>query len=375
MQVPDKQLEQQLNPSPFSRFGANLGRIVQGVGTLGMSEMVYQERERKAMEEEANRQALAKIIASPMTPDQKMQALASLGTTDAVNYAMQLSKPEELPASVREFQAVQSLPAEQRQAFQEFRNPITPYQREQLNLDRQKLESGADYQRTQATQRAQQLELQARALEQAGRKQEAAAVRQEAQAIATIEPRKLSATEQKEFYEAEEKAVGSESVIAALNDALALNDKAFSGFGAETRAYLNRVPFVEMLIDDEGAVATTELSNIILGQALESLKATFGAAPTEGERKILLDLQASVDKTPKEREAVLKRAIAAAERRSKNARAKMQGITTGGIYGNAPIVAEEGLVAPNTPQGMTQVGTSGGRPVYQDAQGNLFMEE
>ena len=106
MQMPDKQLEQQLNPNLFSRFGANLGRVVQGVGTLGMSEMVYQERERKAMEEEANRQALAKIIASPMTPDQKLQALASLGTTDAVNDAMQLAKPQELPASVREFQAV-----------------------------------------------------------------------------------------------------------------------------------------------------------------------------------------------------------------------------------------------------------------------------
>jgi hypothetical protein len=60
-------------------------------------------------------------------------------------------------------------------------NPVTPYQQQQLELERMKLEGNAEYQRTQAQQRAQQLEMQARDLDQAGRRQEAAAVRQEAQ--------------------------------------------------------------------------------------------------------------------------------------------------------------------------------------------------
>jgi hypothetical protein len=337
------------NPFGFlSRFGANFGRGLANVATGGAYMDVVEQNMAKQQEAQ-QRQALAQIIASPMTPDQKLQALAALGTADAVTYAQELAKPQELPASVREFQAVQAMAPEQRAAFQDFRNPITPFQREQLALDRAKLENSADFQRQQANQRAQQLELQARALEQAGRRQEAAAMRQEAKAAATVEPRKLSATEQKEFYEAEDRVSAATGVIGALNDALALNDKAFSGFTAETRAFLNRVPGVGAFIPDEGATATTELNNIILSQALESLKVTFGAAPTEGERKILIDLQASVDKTPAERKVILERALAAAQRRERSARAKMEGIVTGGIYGQqveaqgAPMAQEQAL--------------------------------
>jgi hypothetical protein len=358
-----------------------IGQRLQAAGAAGQNPAAYyqnqqamQQQQLQAQQEAEQRQALAKIIASPMTPDQKLQALASLGTADAVTYAQELAKPAEVPASVREFQAVQALPAEQRQAFQEFRNPITPFQREQLAIDRAKLESSTEFQRGQSQREAQALELRARQLEQAGRPQEAAAVRAQAVQVATVEPRKLSATEQKEFYEAEDKATAAVGVIGALDDAIQLNDKAFSGFGAETLAAANRIPGVGAFINDEAATATTELNNIILGQALESLKVTFGAAPTEGERKILLDLQASIDKTPKERAVILARAKAAAERREKAARAKMEGITTGGIYGRQT-EAEDTSAAPAVPAGYTQIGTSGGKPVYRDAQGNTYMAQ
>jgi hypothetical protein len=46
----------------------------------------------------------------------------------------------------------------------------------------------------------------------------------------------------------------------------------------------------------------------VLGQALTQLKSIFGAAPTEGERKILIDLQASVNKPPAVRAEILARA-------------------------------------------------------------------
>ncbi len=363
----------------LSRLGAGIGRGVLALGTGGISELGFQRRAEveqqaamKLQQEQAAQQALAKIIAAPLTPDQKLQALAELGTPDAVKYAQELAKPQELPASIREFQAVQALPEKQRQEFLAQRDAMTPFQREQLALERAKLENSAEFQQTQARQRAQELEFQARQLEAAGRRQEAAAVRQEAVAMATTEPRKLSSTEQKEFFEAEEKATAASGVIGALDAALELNDKAFSGVTADTRAWLNRVPGIGALIPDEGAVATTDLNNIILSQALESLKVTFGAAPTEGERKILIDLQASVDRLPAERKVILERAKAAAARREKSARAKMQGITTGGIYGNTTPPATEPSAIP---AGLTQIGTSGGKPVYQDAEGNAFIAE
>ena len=67
--------------------------------------------------------------------------------------------------------------------------------------------------------------------------------------------------------------------------------------------------------ESEQANATINLDNIMTTQALESLKSTFGAAPTEGERKILLDIQASADKTPKQRKEIIERAMKAAENR------------------------------------------------------------
>jgi hypothetical protein len=183
----------------LSRLGAGLGRGVLALGTGGISELGMQRRDMLAQQEQLaaqqeaqQRQALAQIIASPMTPDQKLQALAQLGTADAVAYAQELAKPADVPASIKEFQAVQAMTPEQRAAFQAMQNPITPFQREQLALERAKLESGADFQRMQANQRAQALELQARALEQAGRRQEAAAVRAEAAiALGEVEEPKM----------------------------------------------------------------------------------------------------------------------------------------------------------------------------------------
>jgi hypothetical protein len=317
--------------------------------------MREQENKQIAAQQEAQaQQEFMDLVKNPnLTPEQKLQEAAKYANVPGVMEYMQAAmKPADVPASIKEFQAVQAMTPEQRAAFQAMQNPITPYQQEQLKLERAKLESGADFQRMQANQRAQALELQARALEQAGRRQEAAALRAEAKAVATVEPRKLSATEQKEFYEAEDRASAATGVIGALNDALLLNDKAFSGFTAETRAFLNRVPGVGAFIPDEGATATTELNNIILSQALESLKVTFGAAPTEGERKILLDLQASVDKTPAERKRILERALTAAQRREKSARAKMEGITTGGIYGRQ-VEAQEPVAPTPTAGGIT----------------------
>lgn len=332
----------------LSKFGQGLGRTIMGIGSLGLSEVAYanaadQQRriDQAAQQKAMQQQELAKIIAAPMTPDQKLQALAALGTADAVEYARELAKPAETPASIREFQAIEAMPEEQRKRFEAQRNAMTPYQQEQLRLERMKLENSPEFQQQQRRQQAQQLEQQARQLEAAGRRQEAQAVRSEAQQVAAQDPRKLSATEQKEFYEAEEKATAAGGVQSALDAALQLNDKAFSGVTADTRAWLNRVPGIGALIPDEGAMATTDLNNIILSQALESLKVTFGAAPTEGERKILIDLQASVDKLPAERKAILERAKAAAARREKSSRAKMQGIVTGGIYGGAALPMAE----------------------------------
>jgi hypothetical protein len=150
----------------------------------------------------------------------------------------------------------------------------------------------------------------------------------------------LSSTAQKELFEADEIAKASENVIGMLKDAKGLNDKAYSGVGAKPLAVIrSNLPGFG---PSDAADATVNLDNLMTGQALESLKATFGGMPTEGERKILLEMQASADKTPSQRKEILDRAIAAAERRLKFNKSKADALRKGTYF-------TEGVVEPQSP--------------------------
>jgi len=140
----------------------------------------------------------------------------------------------------------------------------------------------------------------------------------------------LSAQEQKELFEAEDIVNASKSVLLNLSKAKELNNKAYSGFGAGARRTIARnIPGVS---ESEGVTATTEIENLVLSNGLDQLKAIFGGAPTEGERKILLDIQGSISMSPGEREKIWDRAMQAAARRMKTSQEKMEKIRKG-AYG------------------------------------------
>lgn len=123
------------------------------------------------------------------------------------------------------------------------------------------------------------------------------------------------ATIAKEIFEADEGAQAGQNVMAALDKALELNSTAWDGpladMGSSATALLGKKDDPTTL----AAVQTQELKNLVTANALESLKATFGAAPTEGERKILLEVQGSINQPRAVRKAIFERAKAAAERR------------------------------------------------------------
>jgi hypothetical protein len=144
---------------------------------------------------------------------------------------------------------------------------------------------------------------------------------------------KLSATEQKELFEADELAQASENVIGMLDEAMSINEKAYSGPAAKERA----VGVSWLPGDNEAADATINLDNIMTGQALESLKAVFGGMPTEGERKILLEMQASVGKTPKQRADIIARAKKAAENRIRFNQNKAEALRRGTYRKESPV--------------------------------------
>lgn len=119
----------------------------------------------------------------------------------------------------------------------------------------------------------------------------------------------LTATDKKAILEADEMVLATQGAIPLIDRALELNDQAYSGPTAGLRGMIGG-----NLGMDSGQ-ATMELDNVVASQALGQLKAIFGAAPTEGERKILLDLQGSVSQPPEVRKAIFERAKVAAQRR------------------------------------------------------------
>lgn len=134
----------------------------------------------------------------------------------------------------------------------------------------------------------------------------------------------MTATMQKELFETDDAITAGNSLISTLTDAIALNDKSYDGVLARERAAVAGNAW-----GSDDAKNTALLHNMITGNALEALKATFGSAPTEGERKILIELQGSVNEPAPVRKAIWGRAQAAAKRRLEYNQQKAEAIRNG----------------------------------------------
>jgi hypothetical protein len=169
----------------------------------------------------------------------------------------------------------------------------------------------------------------------------------------------LTATDKKAILDADDAVLANTAVIDQLNSVItpdasgkSLNDRAGEGAFAGLQSFAARNDPVDWIsggnvkmFDDTTGQATTELQNIVLGQALSSLKSIFGAAPTEGERKILIDLQASIDKTPAERKPIIERAIRMAKARLKFNEERAASLRGGSYYksGGGPATSSDGI--------------------------------
>lgn len=143
----------------------------------------------------------------------------------------------------------------------------------------------------------------------------------------------LSPTVQREVFETDENILATETGIDLLKQARSLSDKSFEGLGAGQRA--QAATLLPDSIEPAGAKETLEFDLLLKQQVLPQLRSIFGAAPTEGERAILLELQGSSSLPIKTRNAVLDRALQAAERRLQFNRQKSSQLREG-TYFNAP---------------------------------------
>jgi hypothetical protein len=134
--------------------------------------------------------------------------------------------------------------------------------------------------------------------------------------------RKLSSAEQKEYFDTIDLKNSGEAAINALTKAKDIltsspeGSEPYTGFAAETRAAAARIPVIGGVVaDKERGAATTEYKTLVTEQALNSLKAIFGGMPTEGERAILMQMQALPTYTPQEQQRIIDNAIEAASTR------------------------------------------------------------
>jgi hypothetical protein len=149
----------------------------------------------------------------------------------------------------------------------------------------------------------------------------------------------MNATTQKELFEADEGIQAGVAVSQALDRALDLNETAWDGPAADVATQAGA------LVGDANSVNTQELKNLVTSQALDQLKATFGAMPTEGERKILLEIQGSVTQSREVRKRIFERAKAAVERRVKYNQQKSEGLRSGEFFQEGYGVAPEAPAA------------------------------
>ena len=156
------------------------------------------------------------------------------------------------------------------------------------------------------------------------------AVKQETDKAKTGAGKKLSATVEKELFDTDEMILAGKEVQRGLQSALALNDKALGGMGAGALAAAGTLLPDKMR--PETIDATNELDNIVANTALPQLKILFGGMPTEGERKVLLDLQGMSGKNASVRKGILERAQAAAQRREAFNRKKADAIRKGTYF-------------------------------------------
>lgn len=190
--------------------------------------------------------------------------------------------------------------------------------------------------------------------------------------------RELSAGEKKELFEAQDQVTAGGYVLDALKEAQNLNASAVDGAFAGQRAWLGaNIPDVGLGNGDEQDQATIRYQNIVTELALNQLKSVFGATPTEGERKILLEIQGSVDQPREVRTEILKRAEEMAVRRVADAQAKADGIRTGaylqpGFTTQQPAATLPALAAPGTAPSESERRTVNGVIYEKDASGDWF---
>lgn len=163
----------------------------------------------------------------------------------------------------------------------------------------------------------------------------------------------LTATDKKAILEADEGVLAAETAIKALKEAKEISPRALGGVTAPVRTFLgNNLPDIllpDVIASPQQAQDTASLNNLVVSNALSQLKAIFGGAPTEGERKILLEIQGSVSQPDNVRQEIYSRAASMAEKRLQFNKERASQLRGGDYYKAQPAPRNEATPPPAAP--------------------------
>jgi hypothetical protein len=137
---------------------------------------------------------------------------------------------------------------------------------------------------------------------------------------------RLTVTDKKAILEADEAVNAAEGAVVSLNRAKELSKTAYDGATANERAWITSQ------FGSQAGEDTRELRQTVTEGALQQLKAIFGGMPTEGERKVLLEVQGSAELPQAVREKIYDRAIALAQKRIQFNKDRANELRSGTFY-------------------------------------------
>jgi hypothetical protein len=161
---------------------------------------------------------------------------------------------------------------------------------------------------------------------QAAAGERAAAASERAAAEAIRKGQEMSPKEIDLLVSTEDARDSAETSEAMLNEALRLNEIAFTSDPAGLAA---RATAEAADPDSPKVVATRDLENILRSRALEALKATFSGAISDAETRILTELQGIDAKSKEERKRIMTRALELVAARRRRAATRIERIRKG----------------------------------------------
>jgi hypothetical protein len=131
------------------------------------------------------------------------------------------------------------------------------------------------------------------------------------------------------------------TALSSLAQAYALNPNSLAGgWLGKGQQFLGEISGS----DDPIYVNTRQINNLLGSQALELLRATFGGAPTEGERAILLELQGIGSATKEDRAKIMMRAYEEVQKSLAREQGRLEQINSGAYRMTTPPATIDGEV-------------------------------